>query len=106
MPRLLLPKLDFVRHRSTVKARICPTYSHVSASYEPAKRQYIIFAGIILDKMGGGGPRHCSQGSDANGASINWYALTDAFIEAALDVWFTNHLNYIPGLRVGHIAFL
>ena len=31
------------------------------------------------------------------GAVINWYALTDAFLGSSLDVWFTNHLNYIPG---------
>lgn len=31
------------------------------------------------------------------GATINWYAVTDAFQGSGLQTWFTNNLNYIPG---------
>ena len=31
------------------------------------------------------------------GATINWYAVTEGFQGSALDTWFTNNLNYIPG---------
>ena len=58
---------------------------------------FLIFAGIILDKMGVRFTALLSGAVMLVGASINWYALTDAFIGSSLDVWFTNHLNYIPG---------
>ena len=58
---------------------------------------FLIFAGIILDKMGVRFTALLSGAVMRVGASINWYALTDAFIGSSLDVWFTNHLNYIPG---------
>ncbi|MDE5957907.1 MAG: MFS transporter, partial [Muribaculaceae bacterium] len=57
---------------------------------------FLIFAGIILDKMGVRFTAVLSGAVMLVGASINWYALTDAFIGSSLDVWFTNHLNYIP----------
>ncbi|MDE6559412.1 MAG: MFS transporter, partial [Muribaculaceae bacterium] len=57
---------------------------------------FLIFAGIILDKMGVRFTALLSGAVMLIGAVINWYALTDAFIGSALDVWFTNHLNYIP----------
>lgn len=31
------------------------------------------------------------------GATINWYAVTDAFQGSGLQTWFTDNLNYIPG---------
>ncbi|MDE7081032.1 MAG: MFS transporter [Muribaculaceae bacterium] len=57
---------------------------------------FLIFAGIILDKMGVRFTAVLSGAVMLVGASINWYALTDSFIGSALDVWFTNHLNHIP----------
>ena len=57
---------------------------------------FLIFAGIILDKMGVRFTAVLSGAVMLVGATINWYALTDAFIGSSLDVWFTNHLNYIP----------
>ncbi len=58
---------------------------------------FLIFAGIILDKMGVRFTAVFSGCVMLVGATINWYALTDAFLGSSLDVWFTNHLNYIPG---------
>lgn len=58
---------------------------------------FLIFAGIILDKMGVRFTAVLSGVVMLVGASINWYALTDAFDQSSLSVWFTNHLNYIPG---------
>lgn len=58
---------------------------------------FLIFAGIILDKMGVRFTAILSGAVMLVGATINWYALTDAFQETALKVWFTDHLNYIPG---------
>ena len=58
---------------------------------------FLIFAGIILDKMGVRFTAVLSGAVMLVGASINWYALTEGFIGSSLDVWFTNHLNYIPG---------
>ena len=57
---------------------------------------FLIFAGIILDKMGVRFTAVLSGVVMVIGATINWYALTDAFLGSSLDVWFTNHLNYIP----------
>lgn len=57
---------------------------------------FLIFAGIILDKMGVRFTGILSGGVMLFGAIINWYALTNTFIGSSLDVWFTNHLNYIP----------
>lgn len=57
---------------------------------------FLIFAGIILDKMGVRFTAVFSGLVMLVGATINWYALTDAFLGSSLDVWFTNHLNYIP----------
>lgn len=60
---------------------------------------FLIFAGIILDKMGVRFTAVLSGAVMLVGASINWYALTDAFLGSSLDVWFTNHLNHIPVLN-------
>ncbi|MDE5930182.1 MAG: MFS transporter [Muribaculaceae bacterium] len=57
---------------------------------------FLIFAGIILDKMGVRFTALLSGAVMLIGATINWYALTDAFLGSSLDVWFTEHLNYIP----------
>jgi len=58
---------------------------------------FLIFAGIILDKMGVRFTAVLSGFVMLVGATINWYALTDAFETSSLQVWFTEHLNYIPG---------
>ncbi len=58
---------------------------------------FLIFAGIILDKMGVRFTAVLSGAVMLVGAMINWYALTDAFEGTSLFVWFQNHLNYIPG---------
>lgn len=59
---------------------------------------FLIFAGIILDKMGVRFTALLSGAVMLVGATINWYALTDSFCNPAnsLYQWFTNHLNYIP----------
>ncbi|MEZ3531459.1 MAG: MFS transporter [Muribaculaceae bacterium] len=58
---------------------------------------FLIFAGIILDKMGVRFTAVLSGVVMVIGAAINWYALTDAFLGSSLEEWFTTHLNYIPG---------
>lgn len=58
---------------------------------------FLIFAGIILDKMGVRFTAILSGAVMLVGASINWYALTDMFAGSNLEVWFNDHLNYIPG---------
>jgi MFS family permease len=58
---------------------------------------FLIFAGIILDKMGVRFTAILSGGVMLIGAAINWYAVTDAFVGSGLETWFTNNLNYIPG---------
>lgn len=58
---------------------------------------FLIFAGIILDKMGVRFTGILSGAVMVVGGFINWYALTDAFLGSPLEEWFTNHLNYIPG---------
>jgi MFS family permease len=57
---------------------------------------FLIFAGIILDKMGVRFTAVLSGAVMLVGATINWYALTDTFIGSGLEAWFNTHLNYIP----------
>ena len=58
---------------------------------------FLIFAGIILDKMGVRFTAVFSGAVMLVGATINWYAVTEAFQSSGLAEWFTTHLNYIPG---------
>ncbi len=58
---------------------------------------FLIFAGIILDKMGVRFTAVLSGVVMLVGASINWYAVTDAFAGSGLESWFNTNLNYIPG---------
>ena len=60
---------------------------------------FLIFAGIILDKMGVRFTAILSGIVMIGGALINWYAVTEAFNNSGLAVWFTNNLNYIPGFE-------
>ena len=57
---------------------------------------FLIIAGIILDKMGVRFTAILSGLVMLVGATINWYAVTESFMESSLRVWFDNHLNYIP----------
>lgn len=58
---------------------------------------FLIFAGIILDKMGVRFTAVLSGAVMLVGAIINWYAVTEAFQGSSLETWFNNNLNYIPG---------
>ncbi|MBS7375856.1 MAG: MFS transporter, partial [Muribaculaceae bacterium] len=58
---------------------------------------FLIFAGIILDKMGVRFTAVLSGAVMLIGATINWYAVTDMFAGSGLETWFNNNLNYIPG---------
>ncbi len=57
---------------------------------------FLIFAGIILDKMGVRFTAVLSAAVMLIGAIIKWYAVSDAFAGSSLETWFTNNLNYIP----------
>ncbi len=57
---------------------------------------FLIFAGIILDKMGVRFTAILSGAVMLIGAVINWWAVTEYFAGSSLEAWFTNHLNYIP----------
>lgn len=57
---------------------------------------FLIFAGIILDKMGVRFTAVLSGIVMLAGASINWYAVTEMFQGSNLEHWFNTHLNYIP----------
>lgn len=58
---------------------------------------FLIFAGIILDKMGVRFTAVLSGIVMLVGATINWYAVTETFMGSSLETWFNNNLNYIPG---------
>ncbi|MBR3087408.1 MAG: MFS transporter [Prevotella sp.] len=58
---------------------------------------FLIFAGIILDKMGVRFTAILSGAVMLVGAIIKWYAVSDGFAGSGLETWFTNNLNYIPG---------
>lgn len=58
---------------------------------------FLIFAGIILDKMGVRFTAVLSGLVMLIGATVNWYAVTDSFAGSGLETWFNNNLNYIPG---------
>ena len=58
---------------------------------------FLIFAGIILDKMGVRFTAVLSGFVMLIGATINWYAVTEQFMGSSLEAWFNNNLNYIPG---------
>ena len=57
---------------------------------------FLIFAGIILDKMGVRFTALLSGGVMLLGAIIKWSAISDSFIGSGLETWFTNNLNHIP----------
>ena len=57
---------------------------------------FLIFAGIILDKMGVRFTALLSTSVMLVGACIKWYAVSESFMGSGLETWFNNHLNYIP----------
>ena len=60
---------------------------------------FLIFAGIILDKMGVRFTAVLSGTVMLIGGLIKYYAVSKAFMGSGVEVWFTNHLNYIPGFQ-------
>ncbi len=54
---------------------------------------FLIFAGVILDKMGVRFTAILSGTVMLIGAAINYYALTDAFTSSSLAAWFDANLN-------------
>lgn len=60
---------------------------------------FLIFAGIILDKMGVRFTAVLSGGVMLLGAAVNWYAVTESFAGSGLERWFTDNFNYVPGLH-------
>ena len=57
---------------------------------------FLIFAGIILDKMGVRFTAVLSAAVMLVGACIKWYAVSESFMGTGLEAWFNNNLNYIP----------
>ncbi len=57
---------------------------------------FLIFAGIILDKMGVRFTALLSGGVMLFGAVIKYYAISESFMGSGLETWFTNNLNHIP----------
>jgi len=57
---------------------------------------FLIFAGIILDKMGVRITMLTSTVLMLIGACVKWYAVSESFMGSGLENWFTNNLNYIP----------
>ena len=57
---------------------------------------FLIFAGIILDKMGVRFTAVLSGAVMLVGGIIKYYAISESFIGSGLETWFTNNLNYIP----------
>lgn len=61
---------------------------------------FLIFAGIILDKMGVRFTAVLSGAVMLFGGLIKFYAVSDAFVGTSLEAWFTNHLNWNGELPV------
>ncbi len=57
---------------------------------------FLIFAGIILDKMGVRFTAVLSGVVMLVGAIIKWYAVSESFMGSGLEQWFTDNLNHIP----------
>ena len=57
---------------------------------------FLIFAGIILDKMGVRFTAVLSGAVMLVGGIIEYYAISEAFIGSNAETWFNNNLNYIP----------
>ncbi len=57
---------------------------------------FLIFAGIILDKMGVRFTAVLSGAVMLAGALIKYYAISPAFFGSGVEQWFTDNLNHIP----------
>ena len=57
---------------------------------------FLIFAGIILDKMGVRFTAVLSGAVMLVGGIIKYYAISESFIGSGAEKWFTENLNYIP----------
>ena len=57
---------------------------------------FLIFAGIILDKMGVRFTAVLSGAVMLVGGLIKYYAISPSFTDSSMATWFTNNLNYIP----------
>lgn len=57
---------------------------------------FLIFAGIILDKMGVRFTAVLSGVVMLVGGLIKYYAISESFMGSGVETWFTNNLNYIP----------
>ena len=57
---------------------------------------FLIFAGIILDKMGVRFTAVLSGVVMLVGGLIKYYAISESFYGSGLENWFNNNLNYIP----------
>ena len=57
---------------------------------------FLIFAGIILDKMGVRFTAVLSGAVMLVGGIIEYYAISEAFKGSGAEAWFNNNLNYIP----------
>ena len=57
---------------------------------------FLIFAGIILDKMGVRFTAVLSAIVMLVGAVIKWYAVSESFMGSGLEAWFNSHLNWAP----------
>ncbi len=55
---------------------------------------FLIFAGIILDKMGVRFTAILSGAVMLFGGCIKYYAVSEGFMGTGLEAWFTNHLNW------------
>ena len=60
---------------------------------------FLIFAGIILDKMGVRFTAVLSGVVMLVGGLIKYYAVSESFYGSGLEAWFNNNLNYIPGFE-------
>ncbi|MBR0176663.1 MAG: MFS transporter [Bacteroidales bacterium] len=60
---------------------------------------FLIFAGIILDKMGVRFTAVLSGAVMLIGGLIKYYAISESFMGSGLETWFNNNLNYIPGFE-------
>ena len=61
---------------------------------------FLIFAGIILDKMGVRFTAVLSGAVMLLGGIIKFYAVSDAFVGTGIEAWLTNHLNWDGDLPV------
>ncbi|MCQ2271800.1 MAG: MFS transporter [Bacteroidales bacterium] len=59
---------------------------------------FLIFAGIILDKMGVRFTAILSGAVMLTGGLIKFYAISEYFIGSSMETWFTNNLNWHTGI--------